>query len=91
LWRRTIDGVVLASRREPGLLTLEDASADLWLTLDRPMTVQEVAMCLSCNDSTEAVSAAHQLLEHLAEIGFVDADEVADDNMADEPMVDEPR
>jgi predicted transcriptional regulator len=91
LWRRTIDGVVLVSRRAPGLLTLEDASADLWLALDRPMTVQEVASRLSCNHSTEAVSAAHQLLEHLAEIGFVEAGEVAEESIAGEPMVEGPR
>jgi hypothetical protein len=91
LWRRTIDGVVLVSRRAPGLMTLEDASADLWLALDRPMTVEAVAGRLSCNHSTEAVSAARQLLEHLADIGFVDTDEMADDGIATEPMVEEPR
>ena len=91
LWRRTIDGVVLVSRRAPGLMTLEDASADLWVALDRPMTVQEVAGRISCNQSNEAVSAARQLLEHLTQIGFVETDEMADEAMAGESMVEEPR
>jgi hypothetical protein len=55
------------------------------------MTVQEIAGRLSCNDSTEAVSAAGQLLERLDEIGFVDADEMAENGIASEPMVEEPR
>lgn len=91
LWRRTIDGVVLVSRRAPGLMTLEDSSADLWLVLDRPMTVQEIAGRLSCNHSTAAVSAARQLLEHLADIGFVDADEMAENGTEIERMAEEPR
>ena len=72
-------------------MTLEDSSADLWLVLDRPMTVQEIAGRLSCNHSTAAVSAARQLLEHLADIGFVDTDEMAGDGMVGEPMVEKPR
>jgi hypothetical protein len=91
LWRRTLDGIVLASRRAPGLMTLEDASADLWLALDRPMTLQEVADRLSCSHSIEALSAARQLLQYLADMGFVDTDELAEDGLIDEVMAEESR
>jgi hypothetical protein len=78
LWRRGMEGVVLVSRRSPGLMVLEDASAELWMKLERPMTVAEAARGLSDKPSDDMVVAASQLLDRLAQIGFVRVSEVVE-------------
>jgi hypothetical protein len=78
LWRRAMEGVVLVSRRSPGLMVLEDASADLWMKLEGPMTVTEAAGRLSDDPSEDMVVAAAQLLDRLALMGLASVSEVGE-------------